>query len=422
MSTIRTRMALGAALAALAAAPAYAGDDGAYPGPDASTLTVHQVQEGDTDAAMDVTVPDHAGDATAIATATGNTAAGLIKQGEVVIDATQRLEGDVNAASSITGGMVSGHATASTTAYGNATSGGTWDGNTFYRADQVSDGDVTGSTVINLEGAGGIATTTTAIANVSNPASEYGDNRAFQTQTSNGSVLATTDADLCCDGSYAAFSTVAAGNTVTSEGYASTVYNGAVQITAEGESIRALSDVYIEDGHDIAAASTASGNSYSLHNDYGYATLGRADSPLYQGNGSAVDAQSYVTLDNWSGFATSSAYGVGNSALIGNSVSNTGLYANQENIAGVNAQAWLTGASTYGGTGMVNATAIGNAATATLCAACENGALMGGVSQKNTADIRASARVRTTTHGSVIGSATAVGNSATFQSSSSHGH
>lgn len=422
MSALRTRMVLGAALAALAAAPAFAGEENAYPGPDASTLTVHQVQEAVTEATADVFVPEHAGEASALATATGNTAAGLIKHGEIVIDVTQRLDADVSASSSLTGASVAGHATMATTAYGNAATGGTWDGNTFYRADQVTNADVTGSTVVNLEGAGAIASTTTAIANVSNPASEFGDNRAFQTQTSKGSVLATTDADLCCDGAYAVFSTLAAGNTVTSEGYASTVYNGAVQVTAEGQSIRALSDVYIEDGHDIAAASTASGNSYALHNDYGYATLGRVDSPIYQGNGSSVDAQSYVTLDNWSGFASSTAYGVGNSALIGNSVSNTGLFANQENIASVNAQAWLTGQSGHGGTGIVNATAIGNAATATLCDACDNGALTGGVSQKNTADIRASARVHTSTHGSVIGSATAIGNSATFQSSSSHGH
>ena len=82
-----------------------------------------------------------------------------------------------------------------------------------------------------------------------------------------------------------------------------------------------------------------------------------------------MDANTTVSLDDWSGDANASAYGVGNSALVANVGSDTSLYAIQSNYGAVTANASLSGGRNDG-TGTVNATAIGNAATATLCNAC----------------------------------------------------
>ena len=261
-----------------------------------------------------------------------------------------------------------------------------------------------------------IASATTAIANISNSSAEYGTLRSFQTQESTGSVYAETDADLCCEGGQASFVTTAAGNTVSSSGSTTTNYTGAVQTTASGESITGITDVYMQAGQDVTAVTTSAGNSATVTNAWGYATLGRQSSELYQGNDSSVNAETYVTLDHWSGYGVSTAYGVGNSALISNVASDTGLYAIQNNTAGVSAQASLTGQSFTGGTGLVNATAIGNAATATLCNVCGDAVLEGNVSQYNSADTYAQGTVYTPNAGTVIGSASAIGNSATYTS------
>ena len=248
------------------------------------------------------------------------------------------------------------------------------------------------------------------------PTDEYGKNAAFQIQESNGSVDATTDVDMCCDGTSASFATTAGGNAMSSTGTTSTNINGAVQTTSAGETITASSNVYMGYGHNVLAATTGFGNSATLHNEWGYASLGREGSELFQGNDSDVDAQSYVTLDEWSGYASSSAYGVGNAAEISNIGSDTGLYAIQTNFGAVDSTASLDGTSTYDGDGIVTATSIGNAATATLCNICGDATLHGQTQQYNAGTVTARGSASVGQSGHVFGSATAVGNSSTYQS------
>ena len=397
--------------AALLISPAF-GDKDEAP---ISVVVIDQVQLNDVWSDMTVEVPKYAHDAVSTSTALGNSASGMVKSGDIDLDVFQTLEGDVGAENRLYG-YSAGTAVAATTAYGNSSTGGTWNGTTFYRAEQTSNGDVSAYTDVDLAGAKHVATTTTAYANVSVPSNEYGQNSAFQIQESNGSVIAETDVDLCCNGKSATFTTTAGANAVSSTGLTSTNFNGAVQTTAFEESVKAYTDVYIHDGHNVLAASAGSGNSVTVHNQYGYATLGRDGSELFQGNGSDIDAQTYVTLDHWSGSASATAYGVGNSALISNSVSDTGLFANQENYGQVYSQAQFTGQSTVGGIAVVNATSIGNAATATLCNTCGDAALQGGINQTNSAQVIARSQGYVTHAGSVYGSATAVGNSASFES------
>ncbi len=409
--TKKVSILMSAAAAALLAPTAAAWEE------DTSHVYVDQVQLGEVWSKLNVHVDDHAeGDVAVGATSVGNTASGLIMSGDIVYAAKQEMHGDTGAVTNIGGGDVDGNLYASTTAYANASTAGTWDGSLGYRAEQLNAGDVHATTNIDVRNVGHAATTTTAIANVSTPETEFGDNKSYSEQTNTGSSFATTNATICCDNESANFSTVAGGNAVTSVGSSSTVINGAVQQQDFQTNIQATSQVHVVYATDVTSSSTAAANSYTLHNEWGYATLGREESPLYQGNGANVQAASLVQLDDWGGHGVSTAYGVGNSALIGNAASDTGLFANQENAGTVTSYASLSGSSFTGGTGVVNSTAIGNAATATLCTMCGDAALQGKVNQYNAGATYAGADVYAGHAGNIYGSATAIGNSATFTS------
>ena len=403
-----------AAVAALLTGPAFGwGEDDEQP---VSVVVIDQVQLGDVWSGMSVDVPNYTSDAVSTSTAVGNAAAGLVMSGDVQVEVTQTLDGNVDAENALTG-YSAGTAIATTTAYGNATTGGTWMGNTYYDAQQVSNGNVSADTTISLAGANQIATATTAIANVSVPSNEYGENAAFTEQESNGSVSSNTTAVMCCDNTSATFVTTAGANAVSSNGWTSTNITGAVQTTAAGQTVQAASDVYMGDGNDVLVATTGFGNSATLQNEWGYASLGQEGAELYQDNGSDIDTQTYVTLDHWSGYASASAYGVGNSGLISNIGSDTAAYAVQDNSGTVYTSASFTGNSSVGGTGIVNATSIGNAVTATLCNLCSgDSVLSGGVRQTNSGQVIARGTAFVPNSGGIYGSATAVGNSATFQS------
>ncbi|MDJ0919943.1 MAG: holdfast anchor protein HfaD [Henriciella sp.] len=380
-----------------------------------SAIVIDQTQVGTVWSEMELDVLDGAPEVVSTSTAVGNAAAGALKSGDLDLDVEQELLGAVGAENTVTGGMA-GNTVVTTTAYGNSSTGGTWNGNNSYRADQDAYGDVSADTVIDMTGSGHIASATTAMANVSVPEDEFGKNGAFQIQNSNGSVRAETDADLCCNGHSATYVTTAGGNAVSSVGWSSANLNGAVQTTAAGETISGSTDVYQTYGTHVQAATSTFGNSATVHNEWGYATLGREGSELYQENNSSIDGQTYVTLDNWYGSASSTAYGVGNSALISNVGSDTGLNAIQNNFGDVYTSASFAGGTSDGGHAIVNATSIGNAATATLCNYCGDASLQGSTIQRNDASITARGTVTQGSNGSVYGSATAVGNSATYQS------
>jgi hypothetical protein len=380
-------------------------------------VVIEQVQLGSAIAALDVHVPDHTDGAAAISTAVGNSAAGLLARGDIDFDAVQTNDGYTQATTQLNGGNITGQTYVGTTAYANAAQGGTTNGNSFYRADQVSTGTVNAGTTIRLRNVDAITTATVAAANVSVSGSEFGDNRAFQTQKTTGTVTASTDAALCCTNASGTFVTTASGNIASSTSWTSTTYNGAVQETGPAAAISATSSVYMADGNDVTGAATASGNSYVLTSEWGYATLGRPGSKLYQGNEAAIDAVSVVELDHWSGTAHASAYGVGNAAAISNIGSDTALNAIQGNYGAVSATADLSGQSWVGGAGVVNATAIGNAASGFLCNTCGEGALIGNTYQTNSGAITANARAYSLKSGPLTASASAVGNASTFTSS-----
>jgi len=351
-----------------------------------------------------------------VATALGNIAEGRSDSGSIDTDIYQTLNGAVLATNTIEGGIADS-LTATTTAYGNSASGGTSQGSNFYFAEQTSNGYVEAHTNIQANTVSMLASSTTAIANVSAPSSSQGETRGYQKQESFEAVTAITEADLCCASYSGVLATTAGGNAVSSESSGSTSINGAVQITSQGKAIRATSDIDIANGHIVNIATTAYGNSATVNNQWGYATLGRDVSPVYQENSSDIIAETEVNLDHWTGSGAIAAYAMGNTALINNSGGDTGLFVNQNNSGGILASLDLTGQTWTGGA--ATATAIGNAATASLCNTCGDAVLFGSVNQINNGSVTAKAHV-TAAHssGKIHVAGTAIGNSATFTSSS----
>lgn len=400
MSHLSSRLAAVSAAALLAAAPVLAQESGV--GRPGEPIIIDQFQTGDIWSNMNVVMPDETDYAASTATASGNAAAALVASGDVYGEANQENTGNVGAEARLEGGLAYGQASAVATAYGNSATSTTGNGNSHVRSSQTMRGDTIATVEMELLGGNTVSSSSTAIANAVSTHAEYGDNYAEHEQYAEGSVTATTDADLCCDGTSATFSTVAGGNAVTSTGETTTAI-----------------DLYMYEATNAVAATTVAGNSYVLENRFGYTALGTEEDALTQTNEGEVDAQTYVTAGSWNGYAATSAYGVGNSALVSNYGSDTALYADQTNTGDVSAQASFDGTSSSGGVATLNSTAIGNAATASLCNVCGDAVLSGTTRQVNSGNVYSSGTMTVPSSGSVIGSASAIGNSATYQSGSS---
>ena len=406
MATLSCKLLTASAAAALAAAQVAL----------AEPVTIDQVQLGNTLSNLTVEVPGEADAATAVSTSVGNTAAALFDTGSLEFSATQTNSGDSTATSQLRGGTVWGTATSATTAYGNAATGGSWNGDVAYDTTQTMTGNTSAASDIYLDSAGDLGVATTAAANVSVSASDYGATSGTQTQVSAGNVSATTDATSCCTAYSGTLLTTAAGNVQSSAGYTSNRIVTVDQTTAAGTSIAASGSIYMADGNDVTNMATSAGNSSVTDNQWGYASLGLDGAPAQQTNGADVSADSTVVLDHWSGFANSSAYGVGNSALVSNVGSDTAMYATQTNTGDVSSSATLAGQSWVGGTGSANAVSIGNAASTYLCNLCGDSAVYGTTAQSNSGNITATGYVNTPVAGAVMGSASAIGNASTFRS------
>lgn len=397
-----------AAMAAALAGPALAQDA-------ASHAEIDQVQLDDVWSNMLVEIPGDTWEVTSASTAIGNAAASQVTGGSVYSDVIQTLGANVSAGNAVHGGSTD-FAVVTTTAFGNTATGSTWEGALGATTDQLAYGDISANTVVELDYAHSISSATTALANVATTSNEFGDHDSRQLQYNNGSVDAATRAVLCCTGDTASFVTTAGGNAVSSTGSTSTSIHQAEQFIANGTSIRATTEVDGGDSGEVIAATAAFGNSNTVYNEWGYVTLGQKGAPVRQDNGADINSVSAITLDNVWGYASASAYGVGNTASVSNFASDTGLYVDQANYGAISASAGLNGTGGADASGIVTATAIGNAASATLCNTCGDAAIYGSAAQYNSGTVIAQGRATDGQSGRVHGSATAVGNSSTYQS------
>ncbi len=180
-------------------------------------------------------------------------------------------------------------------------------------------------------------------------------------------------------------------------------------------SIIAVAQTVSADGEDVINTATATGNAYNVENSYGFARVVAG-----QNNSANIVANSDVTLDLWEGWNASTAYAVANSTLVSNIGSDIDLTSIQDNEGDVEATATFTGGQADGGVGdnnitdfVTSATAFGNAVSGFVCSTC-GGGITANNRQTNSGNIVASTSIQTGSGGALIGTATAVGNSATF--------
>lgn len=158
------------------------------------------------------------------------------------------------------------------------------------------------------------------------------------------------------------------------------------------------------------SASQAAGNTVTLTNDYGYGEVRGS-----QSNTGAVRAVTTLNLDAYSnGVAAGSANAVGNSALT--SVIGADGYSGiaQTNSGPVSAQVNFTGGAGGGLGTALNATAMGNAQSAYVCAECPV-SVGGQFSQTNGGSVTSRVNgVHAGYTGAITSTSTAIGNAATF--------
>lgn len=407
MRSTFTRLAAGAAFAALFAAAAAA-DCG-------SQCNAHvlndQIQFGDVFSTLDIhaATPETL---TGVGAASGNTvSAGAIETG-LVFDSRQALSGNVAARANLEAQSVAEQALSTVAANGNAvtTSACCGPNASVARQTTASGTSVSGSSSLIIRGRSGSAVSAAQTSgNSAEFAGRMGEINAYAEQTNGAEISATSKVEVCCSPSMVGSTAAAVANQSKVDGFATTQNLSVVQ-ESNGPLVIASSNITAGAVSSSAGAAAAAGNTFEAKNEWGY-SRGEA----YQRNEAYVQSESYVTLDNWTDSATSLANSLGNSAILSTVGSDAYLAAQQNNEDGVVANAFLTGTGGVGSFAIAQSAAIGNAITGQACAGCGTGVTMSGVAQQsNWGSVSSNTSIAVAGAGSVYGSATAVGNSAAF--------
>ena len=396
--TLITRLAATVGLAFVLAAPAIA---------QTSTALNGQIQWGDVVADINVVSQADAHSASAVATAAGNAVSGANITGGLDAESAQQMTGWTSSTATLRTGNVT-DATALSTAQANSAQAQTENGDLKFKSYQSArGGDVNARTTVDTRNARTISAASSAASNNLATAADHGDLDGDIEQFATNSVRAVTDVDACCSGRTVA-GAAAAVNAWSSESATSTV-TAKYDQQSWGPASEATTDVYQYRAWDVTAATTAAANSASVSNEWGYANIRGL-----QTSATDVKADTRVTLGGWSGTASVSSYGVGNSTLATNVGSDMVLDVAQLNTGGVEANAQFSGASADHGDVVLASTAVGNGFTGYVCSKCGDASLAGTVSQTNAGNVLSTGSITTNGAGMIVGSASAIGNSATF--------
>lgn len=393
-----TRLAAAAGLAVALAAPAFAQNT--------STALNGQLNWGDVVADINVVTRGSAHSAAAVSTAAGNAVSGANITGGLDADSRQSMTGKASASARLEGGDVRDGVVLST-AQSNTLQAQTVNGALNLKSAQFSYGDADAYTRVDIGNARTLSAASSAANNNAATAADHGDLNVNLFQQSTSSARAYTDVDACCTGNTAAGAS-SANNTWSSSSTTSTV-NAQFQQESWGAASEATTDVYQYRAYDVTAATTAAANSATMANEWGYVQLRGSQTAATD-----VKADTRVTLSNWTGTATASAYGVGNATLATNVGSDMVINLEQMNTGGVSSNAQFTGGNGDHGDVVVASTAIGNAFTGYVCSQCGDAALTGTVNQTNAGNIVSTGSISTNAAGMTVGSASAIGNSSTF--------
>ena len=201
-------------------------------------------------------------------------------------------------------------------------------------------------------------------------------------------------------------SSAAVANNVTGDIDTSSTDIGVGQETY-GPATNAVVDVSIGSGADIQGLASGVGNNVDVQavaSDAGMNVTQRNDAPL----------NAYTDLDvaNWSGDASATAYGVGNSVVLSNGGPSVALWTDQASNGDVDVSAGFTGGA--GGYAYTSATAIGNAVSGYACDTC-GGAITATNRQIGSARVQANSTTVMGRAQAVAADASAIGNSATYR-------
>lgn len=366
-----------------------------------------QVQLGDVFAEGKLQV-DSAEQTVTSATAVGNIASATAAGGAMSFTSTQAASGGVKAVvTASVAGSSGAYAGATASATGNAATAGTCCGPVSGSSRQTAGPkDIVSGAYLDVgKYAYQLSNDAASVGNTQGWLSTNGAVRAFSSQTLTGSVTADASTRAGEVETVSGTSATAVGNDVTTSSA-----NGTVDLVTEqsntGFSVKGQVTVQQAAGDTVAGMATATSNNITVENQGG-ASL----SAHTQTSSAEVVADSAVGLGAWNS-ATVGSYGVGNSAYGSNVGPTTEFAADQTNTGPVTARSLLT-ASNGGAEGYVSATAVGNAIQASACQTCDGGVGFKG-NQLNAGAVTASTSYKGPATGSVIGAASAVGNSATY--------
>lgn len=397
------RAALLLASLALSASPAYAQASGQSA----------QTQLRGAYSNVDVTV-GQAGDVGATAVAAGNATSVNSDDSNVDLHTDQRMEGDANATANATVWHADGTVATSSAAISNGATATASNGNVGVRVRQIAHGASSARTNVVTSDVGAAASSASAGNNVAALSADHGDIRADIAQASTGAVSAQTVAKHDSGGDLVA-DAIASANNVNAAGDTTTSLTSTTQ-SAYSASVDARVDLYAGSANNIVGNATANANTVNVDNQWGY-----VNARARQNASANVHAEGYVTLGGDFGLASSSAYGVGNSASASNFGSDTALNVAQNNSGDTEANAALA-ASGNGEQALASSSAYGNVVTGTLCTGCDNSqaTLDTTSSQTNTGDVRSTALVQADRARQVAASASAIGNAASYSVNGAH--
>jgi hypothetical protein len=392
----------------LAAIPLFALSSGAA----TSQVVSQQIQLGDVFTEQTLDVQDVSDAITVTSAAMGNgLSASNSSGGNLTVRANQGLGGQVTAGAVLNAtGIMGTTTTISTSATGNSIDTGMIGGAITANVTQTAGaaGVLARGQIEAEEGAAtDINETTQAITNsyglgLTNAAAGIQLN-----QYSEGGVLADGGLIVGSLSNQGTLTGQAVANNATLTGVNGSSFRANTTQTSAGDIVQASKFAAYGESYVTLTNATASANNVHATNDGPELTLNNV-----QTNASYVRAQAEETSATFSsGQAT--AYGVGNSLLAGSFGADVTISNTQNNTGGgVEVTATLGGGSGYDASS--SATAFGNAATGYACSSCTS-SLRADNNQTNSSEVGATSHLTTTGPvRSATGSATAVGNNASY--------
>lgn len=367
-----------------------------------------QVQLGDVFAENKLVVVS-AEQTTSSATAAGNIASAIGYGGDISFTSSQAVSGQVTAIASTQVSNSGAYGGATSSATGNAATAGACCGAVSGSSRQeAGTRDVAAGTYLDVaDYAYQLSADAAAVGNTQGWLASNGAVRAASVQRLTGSVTADSSSRAGEIETAAGTSATAVGNDVTSAGTGASTVDLITDQENTGFAVRATVTSQQAAGDTVAGQATATSNNVTVENEGGAALTAHT-----QTSSAAVTADAAYGLGVWNE-ATVASYGVGNSVYSSNIGPQTELGVEQANTGAVTARSSLL-ANGGGDATYVSATAVGNAVQGLVCATCEGGVGIA-ANQTNSGAVRASSLFRTTAAtGSVVGAASAVGNTATF--------